>query len=100
MGKCQISINLGTKTGVNILFPVLDTYGVTLDKMDIMVTPANLYAARFPAFVDEVTSTSVVRLKGGFTRYDVSGAPPVASVATDIPAEQEALYNVIAIKRY
>ena len=98
MGKCQISINAGSKTGVNILFPVLSTTGVTLDKMDILVTPANLYASRFGVFVDDVTSTSVVRLKGGFTRYDVSGSPPSITLV-DIPAEQDALYNVIAFKR-
>ena len=96
MGKCQISINAGSKTGVNILFPVLSARGVTLDKMDILVTPANLYASRFGVFVDDVTSTSVVRLKGGFTRYDVSGT---TTVPVDITAEQEALYNVIAFKR-
>ena len=96
MGKCQISINAGSKTGVNILFPVLTGSGLTLDKLDIMVTPANLYAARHPAFVDDVTSTSVVRLKGGFTRYDVSGT---TTTPADITAEQDALYNVIAIKR-
>lgn len=96
MGKCQISINAGSKTGVNILFPVLSARGVTLDKLDIIVTPANLYAARHPAFVDDVTTTSVVRLKGGFTRYDVSGT---TTTPVDITAEQDALYNVVAVKR-
>ena len=95
IGKTQISINPSSKTGVNVLYPVI--VGDVLDVTDIIVTPANLYAARFPAFVEDVSTTSVVRIRGGFTRYDVTGA---TTVATDIVAQETALYNIIAIKRF
>jgi hypothetical protein len=93
LAKCVITIPALAKTGSNVLQPTMSNLGLSFE--DISVTPANLYAARFPAYVQSIIDeTGVITIRGGFTRYDVSGG---STVAVDIVAEQEAVYTVMAI---
>jgi hypothetical protein len=94
VGKTQVTIGQSGKIGNNVLFPAYE--GSDLDASDIIVTPANLYAARFPAYVDDLTD-GVVRLKGSYTAYSISGT---TVVQVDSVAAETAIYNVVAIKKY
>jgi hypothetical protein len=93
VSKCVITIPTLAKTGSNVLQPTMSNLGLSFE--DISVTPANSYAARFPAYVESINDeTGVITIRGGFTRYDVSGG---STVAVDVVAEQEAVYTVMAI---
>ena len=99
VGKTQITIPLNAAQGSNILSPL--STSIDLLPSDIIITPANLYAAKQSAYVTTIDN-GVVTIKGGFYKYYTN----VSTLSTKTPitfeegfAEEEAIYNVIAIKK-
>lgn len=91
VGKVQITIPSGGSYETGIPLPLNET----VTSSDILITPANAYAARFPAYVVSVTN-GAVKIAAPFVRYDLTSSNSVS--ATTINAEQNAIYNVMAIK--
>lgn len=91
IGTVQITIPRGGRYETGTISPLNNT--ITLK--DIIVTPANNYAARFPAFVSNVTD-GAIKLSGTFIKYTTSATFEISAV--DINAEADAVYNVMAIK--
>jgi hypothetical protein len=99
IAKTQITIPLNAAQGSNILSPL--STSINLVESDIIITPANGYATKQSAYVTDIDN-GVVTIKGNFYKYYAN----VASLNTKTLitfeegfAEEEAIYNVIAIKK-
>ena len=99
IGKTQITIPTNATQGSNILLPL--STSINLVESDIVITPANLYATKQSAYVTSIDN-GVITIKGGFYKYYTN----VSTLSAKTPitfeegfAEQEAIYNVIAIKK-
>ena len=78
------------------------------EENNILITPANKYAALFPAYIDSLntnTQTGLITIKGSFNNTiptaTFNAATSTVSVTlnkVDIPAEEDAVYNVFVIK--
>lgn len=79
-GVATITINQGASNGTAALSP---TSTKTLTNQNILITPANAYAAKNPAYVTNLQSNSIVTITAPF-----SGA---GTALTD------AIYNILAI---
>lgn len=92
VGKVRIVIPAGGTYETGILIP--NNNDITAE--DIIITPANSYAARFPAYVASV-SNGAVKIAAPFSKYTF--VPETSSIImTSINAEEQAIYNIIAIK--
>jgi len=134
VGKAQVTISPGNKMGTGTLSQT-GTWALT----DIMITPANEYAAKFGAYPISVTQKGEITIQGTFTRTSLilrntptvsveSSLRPSTNILSsytvseysnslslnpsdldnfvtsfsisgiEIPAEEDAIYNVYAIK--
>ena len=99
VGKCQVTIPTGGTQGNNILDPL--STSITLYQNDIIVTPANEYAAKYNAYVTGINN-GVITLKGSFHKL-YAEIPALSSktliTSEDGVADAAAIYNVVAIKK-
>lgn len=99
VGKTQITIPFGGSQGSNILSP-LNT-SITLLASDFIVTPANGYASKQSAYITEIDN-GVVTIKGGFYKLyaEISALNSKTLITSEVGlAEEDAIYNVMAIKK-
>lgn len=97
IGKTQITIPQNSRQSSSPLTPVDPNVVIS----DIIITPANAYASKYPAYVSNYnTSNGNVTIIGSFHRNDVTTfSNNVSSCSVvDIPAEEIAIYNIVAIK--
>jgi len=66
ISKTQIIIPAGNRQNTGTL-----NSGVTWSVSDLIISPANEYAAKFPAFPVSVTADGTVTIKGTFQRQDI-----------------------------
>jgi len=100
VAKTQIKIPLNAAQGSNILSPL--STSINLLPSDIIITPANLYATKQSAYVTTIDN-GVITIKGGFYKYYTNILALSAKTAITFEegfAEEEAIYNVIAIKKF
>ena len=91
VGKVKITIPAGGTYETGLLIPS----NTDVKEEDVIITPANAYAARFPAYVMGV-SNGAVKISAPFSKYTF--VPETSSIImTPINAEEEAIYNVVAI---
>lgn len=99
LAKIQITIPSGQTQGSGIL--TLKS-GITYTINDIIISPANQYAAKFNAYPTFNVNTGLVTLQGSITKpaLTVNFALSTASVTTTdlTTAEEAAIYNVFLIK--
>lgn len=92
-----VSIKSGDYTGSIVI-----NLGTTYYSNNILISPANKYAATYPAYVDNInSSTNLITLRGTFNTpvATLNLALSTVSLSTNyIPAEEEAIYNVFVIK--
>ena len=91
IGKVKITIPAGGTYETGMIIP----NNTEIKAEDVIITPANAYAARFPAYVMGV-SNGAVKISAPFSRYTFV-AETNSIVMTSINAEEEAMYNVMAI---
>ena len=95
--SAQITIKLGNYTAST----VLDT-GSVLNTTNILITPVNRYAALYPAYIDSIDSaTNLITIKGTFNTQTATFVPATSTVTlttASVAAEEDATYNVFAIK--
>lgn len=99
VGKTQITIPFGGSQASNILSPL--STSINLLASDFIITPANGYATKQNAYITEITN-GVVTIKGGFYKLyaEVSALSSKTLITSEVGlAEEDAIYNVIAIKK-
>lgn len=99
IGKTQITIPYGGSQGSNILSPL--SASINLEASDIVITPANGYATKQSAYVTNIDN-GVVTIKGNFYKYytNISTLSTKTLVTFEEGlAEEDAVYNLIAIKK-
>jgi hypothetical protein len=99
IGKTQITIPFGGSQASNILSPL--STSINLLASDLIITPANQYATKQSAYVTTVDN-GVVTIKGGFYKLyaEVSALSSKTLITSEEGlAEQEAIYNITAIKK-
>lgn len=79
-GTGSITINLGASNGIGTLTPSTTK---TLSSQNISITPANAYAAKYPAYISSIQTNNIITITAPF-----SGAGTAAS---------DAIYNLLAI---
>lgn len=79
IGKVTITIESGNSQASDLIIPS----NTSLQSKDITITPANLYAAKNPAFVYNVTNTGQITIKAAFS---------------GVAATEDATYNLVAFK--
>jgi hypothetical protein len=92
-----LSIKAGDYTGSIVI-----NLGTTYYSNNILISPANKYAATYPAYVDNInSSTNLITLRGTFNTpvATLNLVLSTVSLSTNyIPAEEDAVYNVFVIK--
>jgi len=99
IGKTQITIPSGGSQASNILSPL--STSINLLASDLIITPANQYATKQSAYVTTVDN-GVVTIKGGFYKLyaNVSALSSKTLITSEEGlAEEEAIYNITAIKK-
>lgn len=99
IGKTQITIPFGGSQGSNILSPL--STSIDLAASDFLITPANQYATKQSAYITTIDS-GVVTIKGGFYKLyaNISALNSKTLITSEEGlAEEDAIYNVIAIKK-
>jgi hypothetical protein len=99
IGKTQITIPIGGSQGSNILSPL--STSINLVASDFVITPANQYATKQSASITNVDN-GVVTIKGGFYKHYATILALSSKTLTTYEAglaEEDAIYNVIAIKK-
>lgn len=99
LGKTQITIPFGGSQGSNILSPL--STSINLVESDFIITPANQYATKQSAYITTIDN-GVVTIKGGFYKLyaEVSALSSKTLITSEVGlAEEDAVYNVMAIKK-
>lgn len=99
IGKTQITIPFGGSQASNILSPL--STSIDLAASDFIITPANQYATKQSAYITTIDS-GVVTIKGGFYKLyaNISALSSKTLITSEEGlAEEDAIYNVIAIKK-
>lgn len=99
IGKTQITIPFGGSQGSNILSPL--STSIDLAASDFIITPANQYATKQSAYITTIDN-GVVTIKGGFYKLyaNISALSSKTLITSEEGlAEEDAIYNVIAIKK-
>lgn len=99
IGKTQITIPYGGSQGSNILSPL--STSINLIASDFVITPANQYATKQSAYITNIDN-GVITIKGGFYKqYATITALSSKTLITSEEglAEEDAVYNVMAIKK-
>lgn len=99
IGKTQITIPFGGSQASNILSPL--STSIDLAASDFIITPANQYATKQSAYITTIDN-GVVTIKGGFYKLyaNISALSSKTLITSEEGlAEEDAIYNVIAIKK-
>ena len=99
LGKTQITIPFGGSQGSNILSPL--STSINLVESDFVITPANQYATKQSAYITTIDN-GVVTIKGGFYKLyaEISALNSKTLITSEVGlAEEDAVYNVMAIKK-
>ena len=80
VGKTSITIASGASVGMGSLSPITTKF---LEIGNIMLTPANAYAAKNPAYISTFASNSIITITAQFSGTGL--------------ANQDAIYNALAI---
>lgn len=99
IGKTQITIPFGGSQSSNILSPL--STSINLVASDFVITPANQYATKQSAYITNIDN-GVITIKGGFYKqYATIEALSSKTLITSEEglAEEDAIYNVMAIKK-
>jgi hypothetical protein len=99
IGKTQITIPYGGSQSSNILSPL--STSIDLIASDFVITPANQYATKQSAYITNIDN-GVITIKGGFYKqYATIVALSSKTLVTSEEglAEEDAVYNVMAIKK-
>jgi hypothetical protein len=99
IGTTQITIADGNKSASNILSPMPT---IDLNTTDVIITPANAYAAKYNAYATSILNGNVT-IQGffyslGTTVNQLSVASPINEV--EISATGDAIYNIMVVKSF